>query len=119
MIEVWLHLPAVGLFAVLIVTYAFTGILWSWLSFWSPLSPRVRTLTGVVGLYFAPALEFPTERGSAWKRFWVKTREKSTQHEAGKRGKSRGSQAVAQRCLTIAGKYGTSGWFGTARREPR
>ena len=37
----------------------------------------------------------------------------------GKRGKSRGSQAVAQRCLTIAGKYGTSGWFGTARREPR
>ena len=36
-----------------------------------------------------------------------------------KRGKSRGSQAVAQRCLTIAGKYGTSGWFGTARREPR
>ena len=38
---------------------------------------------------------------------------------ARKRGKSRGSQAVAQRCLTIAGKYGTSGWFGTARREPR
>ena len=36
-----------------------------------------------------------------------------------KRGKSRGSQAVAQRCVTIAGKYGTSGWFGTARREPR
>ena len=36
-----------------------------------------------------------------------------------KRGKSRGSQAVAQRCLTIAGKYGTSGWFGTAKREPR
>ena len=40
-------------------------------------------------------------------------------HKIGKRGKSRGSQAVAQRCLTIAGKYGTSGWFGTARREPR
>ena len=39
--------------------------------------------------------------------------------EKSKRGKSRGSQAVAQRCLTIAGKYGTSGWFGTARREPR
>ena len=38
---------------------------------------------------------------------------------ARKRGKSRGSQAVVQRCLTIAGKYGTSGWFGTARREPR
>ena len=36
-----------------------------------------------------------------------------------KRGKSRGSQAVAQRCLTIAGKYGTSGWFGTSRHEPR
>jgi hypothetical protein len=52
MIEAWLHLPAVGLFAVLIVTYAFTGILWSWLSFWSPLSPRVRTLNGVVGPYF-------------------------------------------------------------------
>jgi hypothetical protein len=27
----------------------------------------------------------------------------------GKRGKSRGCQAVAHRCLTIAGKYGTSG----------
>jgi hypothetical protein len=26
-----------------------------------------------------------------------------------KRGKSRGCQAVAHRCLTIAGKYGTSG----------
>jgi DNA-binding LacI/PurR family transcriptional regulator len=37
----------------------------------------------------------------------------------GNRGKSRGNQAVAQRCLTIAGKYGTSGWFGTASREPR
>ena len=29
--------------------------------------------------------------------------------EDGKRGKSRGCQAVAHRCLTIAGKYGTSG----------
>jgi hypothetical protein len=37
----------------------------------------------------------------------------------GKRGKSRGSQAVAHRCLMIAGKYGTSGGFGTASREPR
>jgi hypothetical protein len=31
---------------------------------------------------FIPATEFPVERGSAWKRFWVKTREKWTQHEA-------------------------------------
>ena len=52
MIEAWLHLPAVGLFAMLMVTYAFTGILWSWLSFWSPLTPRVRTLTGVVAPFF-------------------------------------------------------------------
>jgi hypothetical protein len=29
--------------------------------------------------------------------------------DTGKRGKSRGCQAVAHRCLTIAGKYGTSG----------
>ena len=40
-------------------------------------------------------------------------------HPIGKRGKSRGSQAVAHRCLMIAGKYGTSGGFGTASREPR
>lgn len=52
MIEAWLRLPAVGLFAALIVTYTFTGVLWSWLSFWSPLSPRVRTLTGVVAPFF-------------------------------------------------------------------
>ena len=52
MIDAWLSLPAIGLFAVLIAVYAFTGILWSWLSFWSPLSPRVRTLTGVVAPYF-------------------------------------------------------------------
>ena len=51
-IDAWLSLPAVGLFAVLIAAYAFSAILWSWLSFWSPLSPRVRTLTGVVGPYF-------------------------------------------------------------------
>ena len=30
-----------------------------------------------------------------------------------KRGDSWGSQAVAQRCLTIVGKYGISGWLGT------
>jgi hypothetical protein len=51
-IDAWLRLPAVGLFAVLIVVYAFSGILWFWLSFRSPLSPRVRTLTGVVAPYF-------------------------------------------------------------------
>jgi hypothetical protein len=39
--------------------------------------------------------------------------------EDSNRGKSNGSQAVAQRCRTTAGKYGTSGRFGTARREPR
>jgi LysR family transcriptional regulator, glycine cleavage system transcriptional activator len=36
-----------------------------------------------------------------------------------KRGKSRGGQEVAQRCLTSVGKYGMSGWFGTWRRDPR
>src|ERR1700730_6950637 len=36
-----------------------------------------------------------------------------------KRGKGGGSQAVARRGLTILGKYGTSGWLGTAGREPR
>ena len=53
MIDAWLSLPAVGLFAVLIAAFAFSGILWSWLSFWSPLSPRVRTLTGVVAPYIS------------------------------------------------------------------
>jgi hypothetical protein len=43
----------------------------------------------------------------------------ATRYEKSKRGKSRGLQAVAQRCLTIAGKYGISGGFGTARRSPR
>ena len=41
------------------------------------------------------------------------------QERNSKRGKSRGSQAVAHRCLTIVGKYGISVWFGTASREPR
>lgn len=30
-----------------------------------------------------------------------------------------GSQAVAQRCLTIAGRCGIAGWLGTSSREPR
>src|SRR5713101_889904 len=45
--------------------------------------------------------------------------ERSFMDDFGKRGKSRGCQAVAQRCLTIVGKYGMSGWFGTASRDPR
>lgn len=52
LIDAWLSLPAVALFAVLIAAFALSGILWSCLSFWSPLSPRVRTLTGVVAPYF-------------------------------------------------------------------
>ena len=35
------------------------------------------------------------------------------------RGKSGGTQAVAQRCLMIAGSCGTCAWFGTESREPR
>ena len=35
------------------------------------------------------------------------------------RGKSRGGYAVAQRCLMICGRAGTSGWFGTWSRDPR
>jgi glutathione S-transferase len=35
------------------------------------------------------------------------------------RGKSRGGYAVAQRCLMICGRAGTSGWFGSWSRDPR
>ena len=52
MIDAWLRLPAFWLFTVLVAAYAFTGILWSWVSFWSPLSLRVRTLNGVVAPFF-------------------------------------------------------------------
>lgn len=53
MIDAWLRLPATGLFAVLIAVYAVTGLLWAWLSYRSPLSTRVRTLTGVVPPFIA------------------------------------------------------------------
>ena len=93
-------------------------------------------LEGLLQDYFAAHLEWaPGLDDAASARMWALDDEKNPIAEkimslpvasiAGlrakvrKRGKSRGSQAVAQRCLTIAGKYGTSGWFGTARREPR
>lgn len=53
MINTWLRLPAPGLFAVLIVAYGSTGFLWAWLSFRSPLSQRVHSLTGVVPPFIA------------------------------------------------------------------
>lgn len=53
MIDAWLRLPAAGLFTVLAFAYALTGVFWAWLSFWSPLTPRVRLLTGVVGPFFS------------------------------------------------------------------
>ena len=37
----------------------------------------------------------------------------------GNRGKSRGCQAGAQRCLMSCGSAGTCAWFCTARRAPR
>jgi uncharacterized protein DUF1194 len=46
-------------------------------------------------------------------------RDEAVAANIGKRGKSRGGQEVAQRCLTSVGKYGMSGWFGTWRRDPR
>lgn len=53
MIEAWLELPAVGLFAVLVTVYACSAVLLAWLAFRSPLAPRVRTLTGVVAPFFS------------------------------------------------------------------
>ena len=41
------------------------------------------------------------------------------QNGDGNIGKSVGNQPEAQRCRTTVGKYGTSGWFGTASRAPR
>ncbi|MFY9830440.1 MAG: hypothetical protein WAK69_17920 [Rhodoplanes sp.] len=68
--------------------------------------------------YVAEAEREGTEQYPLY-QWTIATIEDPAKKEKRKRGKSRGSQAVAQRCLTIAGKYGTSGWFGTSRREPR
>jgi hypothetical protein len=48
-----------------------------------------------------------SSRGGAGTSPCIPTR--SLASPTSKRGKSRGCQAVAHRCLTIAGKYGTSG----------
>src|SRR6266446_1320180 len=40
-------------------------------------------------------------------------------YQSGNRGKRRGGQPEAQRCLTILGRYGISGWPGMASLEPR
>jgi hypothetical protein len=52
MIEAWLDLPIAGLFAVLILFYGITTAIIVWLSGFSPLRPRILTLTGVVAPFF-------------------------------------------------------------------
>src|SRR6266568_2755465 len=52
MINAWLDLPAAALFAVLIVFYALTGALISWLCVCSPLRAKILTMTGVVAPFF-------------------------------------------------------------------
>jgi hypothetical protein len=52
MIEAWLDLPAIALFAVLTVLFACTGTLIAWLAHGTPFGPRVRRLDGVVGPFF-------------------------------------------------------------------
>jgi hypothetical protein len=74
-------------------------------------------LEGIVFVVFKPVVE---AIGLAWHGQLERIKRDPVLSEGIRnRGKSRGNQAVAQRCLTIAGKYGTSGWFGTASREPR
>lgn len=52
MIETWLDLPAVGVFAVLTVLYASTAVVIVWLSFGPPFGPRLRKIDGVVAPFF-------------------------------------------------------------------
>jgi hypothetical protein len=52
MINAWLELPATALFAVLIIFYALTGALTSWLCVRSPLRATILTMTGVVAPFF-------------------------------------------------------------------
>jgi hypothetical protein len=52
MIDAWLDLPTFALFAVLILFYGATAAIIVWLCGFSPLRPRILTLTGVVAPFF-------------------------------------------------------------------
>lgn len=52
MIETWLDLTSVGIFAVLTALYAATALAIVWLSFGFPFGERVRRFEGVVGPFF-------------------------------------------------------------------
>jgi hypothetical protein len=52
MISAWLDLPVVGIFACLMLVYGATAALIAWLTFGSPLGPRIRGFTGIVAPYF-------------------------------------------------------------------
>lgn len=53
MISTWLDLPVVGIFAVLIVVYGLAAAVMAWLTFWSPLSARIRSCSGISPSFFA------------------------------------------------------------------
>lgn len=55
MIHAWLDLPTMALFAALILFYALTAAIISWLCFGSPLRRKIHTLTGVVAPFFGAA----------------------------------------------------------------
>lgn len=52
MIEAWLELPAIGVFAALTVVYATVAIAIVWLCFGQPLGPAMRRFDGVVAPFF-------------------------------------------------------------------
>jgi hypothetical protein len=54
-INAWLELPTIALFALLILFYGSTAALISWLCFRSPLRGRIATLVGVVAPFFGAA----------------------------------------------------------------
>jgi hypothetical protein len=54
-INAWLELPTIALFALLILFYGSTAALISWLCFGSPLRAPIQTLVGVVAPFFGAA----------------------------------------------------------------
>lgn len=53
MINCWLDLPAIALFAILVLFYTATAALMAWLAFRSPVGPWIRSFTGVVAPFIA------------------------------------------------------------------
>jgi hypothetical protein len=51
-IGAWLNLPVFGIFVCLVIFYGATAALIAWLAFRSPLSDRIRGLSGIVAPYF-------------------------------------------------------------------